>query len=131
VTADPWSAAFQRFVDALNPPRDLAVLRTAVVEDVRIDRHGPGERGLGPIVEIFRGVERVAGWIARTPAVISFALVGAPWRDSDGAGCVEYAVHAGEFHNGGLWVARLAPDGRLAFLSHHPFALRDPETYPA
>jgi len=128
VTADPWSAVFQRFADALNPPRDGAALRAAVVDDVRVDRHGPGARGLGPIVEIFRGAARVAGWIARTPAVVRFALAGAPWVDCDGAGCIEYAVRAGEFHNGGLWVARLAPDGRLAFLSHHPFALRAPET---
>ena len=31
----------------------------------------------------------------------------------------------GDFHHGGIWIARLGGDGRLASLSHHPFALRD------
>jgi hypothetical protein len=123
VTAEPWSAAFQRFVDALNQPTDRAALGLAEAEDVRIDRHAPGARGVGPIVEIFRGVDRVASWLHRTPPEIQFERVGAPWLDRDGAGCTEYAIHAGEFHNGGLWVGRLGPDGRLVFLSHHPFAL--------
>jgi len=130
VTSDAASAAFQRFVDALNRPRDTAVLGAAVIDDVRIDRHGPGERGVAPIAEAFAGIAEVARWLARTPPVATFALAGTPWLDP-GAGAVadtwgvEYAIHAGEFHNGGIWIARLAGDGRIASLSHHPFALRD------
>ena len=127
MSADAWSPAFQRFVDALNLPRDAEVLSAAVAGDVRIDRHGPGERGTAPIAETFTGIAEVARWLARTPPVATFAIAGAPWPEAGAAGDtwgVEYAIHAGEFHNGGIWVARLAADGRIAFLSHHPFALR-------
>jgi hypothetical protein len=123
VTAEPWIAAFQRFVDALNRSREPAVLGAAVVDDVRIERHAPGARGAEPIVETFAGVAEVARWLARTPPVVSFALAGAPWPDDGERWGTEYAIHAGEFHNGGVWLARLAGDGRIAFLSHHPFAL--------
>lgn len=125
MTSDAASAAFQRFVDALNRPRDAAVLGAAVTDEVRIDRHGPGERGVAPIAEAFAGITEVARWLARTPPVATFALAGTPWPDA-GADTwgVAYAIHAGEFHNGGIWIARLAGDGRIASLSHHPFALR-------
>ena len=122
MSPDLWRAAFQRFVDALNQSRDAAVLSLAVTDDVRIDRHGPGERGAAPIAEAFAGVAEVARWLARTPVVVRFSLAGEPTAD----GTIEYAIDAGEFHNGGIWLARLAPDGRIAFLSHHPFALREP-----
>jgi hypothetical protein len=121
-----WTAAFQRFVDALNQPRDAEVLAAAVAPDVRIDRHGPGQRGAAPVVERFTGIAEVARWLARTPAVARFSLAGMPSPDAESAWMVEYAIDAGEFHNGGIWVARLAGDGRIAFLSHHPFALREP-----
>lgn len=125
MTADPWGAAFQRFVDALNRPRDAAVLSAAVAADVRIDRHGPGERGVAPVAETFTGIAEVARWLARTPPVATFALAGAPWHEAGDTWGVAYAIRAGEFHNGGIWLARLAADGRIAYLSHHPFALRD------
>jgi hypothetical protein len=126
MSAEAWGAAFQRFVDALNRPRDDGALRAAVTEDVRIDRHAPGERDATPVVETFTGIAEVARWFARTPAQVSFALAGAAWPDSGAAWGIPYAIHAGEFHNGGIWIARLAHDGRIAYLSHHPFAL--PET---
>jgi hypothetical protein len=128
VTADPWGAAFQRFVDALNHPRDAAILSAAVTDDVRIERHAPGERGSAPAVETFTGIAEAARWLARTPPVAVFSLAGAAVPD-DAAGAggdawvIEYAIDAGEFHNGGIWLARLTGDGRIAFLSHHPFAL--------
>ena len=119
-----WSAAFQRFVDALNRSRDAAALGAAVVDDVRIDRHDPGERGVAPVAESFVGIAAVARWIALTPPAVTFALAGPAWPDTGDSWAIEYALHAGEFHHGGIWIARLAGDGRLAFLSHHPFALR-------
>ena len=125
--ADPWSAAFQRFADALNHPRDAAVLSAAVADDVRIERHGPGERGTAPVAETFTGIAEAARWVARTPPATVFSLAGTAAPDAssgDDAWMIEYAIAAGEFHNGGLWVARLAGDGRIALLSHHPFALR-------
>jgi hypothetical protein len=124
MSAEAWSAAFQRFVDALNRPRDRAVLSAAVADHIQIDRHGPGERGTAAVVETFAGVAEVVRWFARMPEAMSFALAGAAWPDVDGAWGIEYAIDAGAFHNGGLWIARLADDGRIAFLSHHPFALR-------
>jgi hypothetical protein len=123
VTADPWGAAFQRFVEALNHPRDAAVLGAAVTDDVRIERHGPGQRGTAPIAETFTGLAEVARWVARTPSAASFSLAGAAAPDAGDTWSVEYAIDAGDFHNGGIWLARLAGDGRIAFLSHHPFPL--------
>jgi hypothetical protein len=126
--AEVAGAAFQRFVDALNLPRDAVVLSAAVAADVRIDRHAPGARGTAPIAEAFTGIAEVARWLARTPPVITFALVGTPWPDAGAAGetwGVEYAIHAGEFHNGGIWIARLAADEKISYLAHHPFPLRD------
>lgn len=131
VTIDP-ARAFQRFADALNRPRDPALLRAAVIDEVRIERHAPGERGApgdagagaAPVVESFAGVAEVERWFARTPPVVQFALAGAARPDGD-AWVVEYAIEVGEFRNGGTWLARLADDGRIAFLSHRPFALRD------
>ncbi|HEU4727484.1 MAG TPA: nuclear transport factor 2 family protein [Kofleriaceae bacterium] len=130
MSAEAVLAAFQRFVEALNHSRDVAALGAAVADAVRVERHGPGERGAAPVVETFDGVAEVARWFARTPEAVRFSLAGAPAPepDGDGAGAawvVEYAIAAGEFHNGGIWFARLAADGRIAFLSHHPFALRD------
>ena len=127
VSTDAVGAAFQRFVDALNQPRDAEALRAAVTDDVRIDRHGPGERGTSPVAETFTGVAEVARWLARMPPAITFAPAGAGWPAGDGTWGIEYeyATHDGEFRNGGIWIARLAADGRIALLSHHPFALRD------
>jgi hypothetical protein len=124
-------AAFQRFVDALNRPSDGDVLTAAVADDVRIDRHGPGERGCpgeratAAVAETFLGISDAARWLARLPPVAVFALAGAAWPECEDTWGVEYAIHAGEFHNGGIWLARFAGDGRIAFLSHRPFALRD------
>jgi len=131
VTIDP-APAFQRLTDALNRPRDPALLRAAVIDEVRIERHAPGQRGAAggaapavePVVESFVGIAEVASWFARTPPIARFALAGAAWPDGDTWG-IEYAIEAGEFRNGGTWLARLADDGRIAFLSHRPFALRD------
>ena len=90
-------------------------------------RRGCGERGIAPVAETFTGVAKVARWLARMPPAITFAPAGAVWPDgADSWGIeYEYASHDGAFRNGGIWVARLAEDGRIAFLSHHPFALRD------
>jgi hypothetical protein len=130
VDVDFAHAAFQRFVEALNRARDPEALRAAVVDDVQIDRHAPGARvaagdpAAAPVAESFRGIAEVERWLVRTPPIARFGLAGAAWPDGD-AWAAEYTIDAGEFHNGGLWLARLAGDGRIAFLSHRPFALRD------
>jgi hypothetical protein len=125
VTIDVAGAAFQRLADALNRARDPALLRAAVADDVRIERHAPGERDTAPVVESFAGVAEVERWFARMPGGVRFSLAGAAWPAAGGGWGVEYAYDAGEFHHGGIWIARLAGDGRIAVLSHHPFALRD------
>ena len=119
-------ASFDAWIAALNRPRDRALLAAAVTDDVRVERHDPIARdaAVPPPVEIFDGVERVAGWLARLLRATTFTRAGAARADGD-AWTVEYSLHVPEldFTNGGVWVARLAADGRLAFLSHRPFAL--------
>jgi hypothetical protein len=141
VTLEAALAAFQRLVDALNRARDPAQLRAAFADDIALARHAPGERGVAPLVESFIGIAEVERWFARMPPAVQFSLAGAPWPALDddpddpagdrsarrGGECwgIEYAYDAGDFHNGGIWIARLACDGRLAQLSHRPFALRE------
>ena len=150
VTLEAALAAFQRLVDALNCARDPALLRAAFADDIALARHAPGERGIAPLVESFTGIAEVERWFARTPPAVQFSLTGAPWsapdddraddpddpagdrsaaRGGDRWG-IEYAYDAGDFHHGGAWIARLACDGRIAQLSHHPFALREPPGAP-
>jgi hypothetical protein len=125
VSAELSQAAFARFIAALHHPRDAEVLAAAVSEAIELHRHVPGERGvITAVAESFVGRDQVAGWLARTPPVVRFSLAG-PVTGIDDLWLVAYAIDAGEFHNGGLWRARLAPDGRIAFLSHHPFALTE------
>ncbi|HEX7836669.1 MAG TPA: hypothetical protein VF469_04350 [Kofleriaceae bacterium] len=127
VAIEAASKAFQRLVDALDRPRDPVLLRAAVTDDVRIDRHAPGDRATAPVAETFTGIAEVERWFARTPPSVRFGLAGAARLEPEPehAWAIEYTIDAGEFHNGGVWLARLAADGRIAILSHHPFALRD------
>jgi hypothetical protein len=124
---DSVAQAFQRFADALNDPRDPARLRAAVTDDIVIDRHRPGERDTQPVLESFAGIAAVEQWLARTPPVVRFSLAGAAWPAADGDAAdrwgIAYAYDAGDFHHGGIWLARLAGDGRIAALSHQPYAL--------
>jgi hypothetical protein len=130
VSAEAANAAFQRFVEALNRSRDEALLRAAVTDDVQVDRYAPGARGVAPVAETFIGIAEVTRWLVRMPPVIMFALTRGAWPDGDGGWVIEYAYHVGEFHNGGLWIARLAEDGRIATLSHHPSSLSFPLSFP-
>lgn len=118
------TAAFQRLVEALNHSRDGAVLRAAVTDDVQLERHGPAARGEDArIAESFAGVDEVGRWFARMPTVITFSLAGDARADGDDRWAIEYAYDAPDIHHGGMWHARLAADGRIAALSHRPFAL--------
>lgn len=138
MSLDDARAAFHRLVAALDRPRDPALLRAAVTDDIALDRHAPGERGVAPIAESFAGIAAVEAWFARTPGGVAFSLAGdaaaAPAGSGAAAGddrwTIEYAYDAGDFHHGGIWIARLASDGRIAHLSHHPFALREPPATP-
>ena len=126
MTADPARAAFARLVDALNAPRDEALQAAAFAADIDIERYQPGPRGEAALAQRLRGAAEVARWFARTPPISQFRLAGEPAREPDGRWLIEYAISAGDFHNGGVWCARLADDGRIVALAHHPFALRAP-----
>jgi len=128
VTIDP-ARAFQRSPMRSNRPRDPALLRAAVIDEVRIERHATGRarcagrRGAAPVVESFAGVaESSAGSPDAAGRAVRAGGGGAARRRRL---VVEYAIEVGEFHNGGTWLARLAGDGRHRFLSHRPLALRE------
>ncbi len=120
---DP-SASFAAWVAALTHPRERAYLVAAVADMVRIERHASVERDAepGPPAEVFDGVDAAERWLRRLPARVTFALVGAPVADGD-RWRIEYALEVDGFDNGGVWLARLADDGRLLHLSHRPFPL--------
>jgi hypothetical protein len=126
VTAEISTAAFTRLAEALNHARDRAYQVPVFTDDVRVVRYQPGERATAVAAQAFAGRDEVARWFARTPPIARFGLAGAPWPEPDGAWGVAYTMDADDFHNGGIWIARLAADGRIAALAHHPFALRAP-----
>lgn len=118
-------AAFARFAVALNRSRDPDALHAAITDDIELQRHAPGSRDTpGPVAEAFAGFAEVERWLHRTPPVITFSLAGAV-EPASGQWKIEYAYETenAEFRNGGLWVAALAGDGRIAWLAHRPFAL--------
>lgn len=114
-----WQAMFQRWVDAVNAPRDRELLVAALADDAVVERHRPGE--VDDVVERFTGVDAIHKWLARTAARSVFALAGEVAVEGEQAR-VEYAIVLDDFKNGGIWIAR-ARDGKLAHLSHKPFAL--------
>ncbi|HEY0192583.1 MAG TPA: hypothetical protein VGC42_15800 [Kofleriaceae bacterium] len=129
MTTELARAAFQRFVAALNRARDPAALHAAVTDDAVVERCAPGTRAApGAVLQTFAGLGAVAPWVELTPAAVTFALAGEPHPDGD-RWQIEYALSAGEFHNGGIWRARLAADGRIAELRHQPFALDGAEPH--
>ncbi len=108
----------------------------------------------GPPAETFTGREEIERWLRRTPSQYSFGLaatdaahaaearapqpqlVSAASRseasDEDKAGeageqawRIEYTIRGPDFANRGLWLARFDGDGRLLWLGHRPFALRE------
>jgi hypothetical protein len=127
-TADDVTASLARWIDALNHPRDRARLLAAITPDARVERHDALAReAIAPApAEVLDGVAAIARWLGRLQRETIFALVGAPAAGDDGATwTIEYALRVPElaFDNGGLWVVRLADDGRLAHVSHRPFPL--------
>ncbi|HVV85394.1 MAG TPA: hypothetical protein VHE35_20185 [Kofleriaceae bacterium] len=122
------AASFAAWIAALNRPRDRAALEAAVAPDARIERHDALDRGAPPPspAEIFDGIDAIERWMHRLVRPVTFSLVGAPAAGpDDGSWTAEYALAVETFTGGGLWIARLAADGRLAYLSHRPFPLAD------
>ena len=121
---------FARLVALLNAPSRegiAAIFR----EDAVIDRHGGGTAEVaGPLLETFEGHEPIERWLLLLPpAKFSFALKGeAPLQPGDDPALprTAYSIFGPEgFENTGFWVAKLAEDGRIGWLSHRPFALNE------
>jgi len=114
--------AVSRWLKAVNPPVDLAVVDEAVSADVYVTRyHWAGKDEEAAVVERFDGVEALVVWLRRTPVVLRFSLDGEPHLDRD-AWVQAYAVEVeGEaFRGGGVWRYELDGDGKIRRLQHRP-----------
>lgn len=128
----PPAPSFDLLVQAMNEPRREHVA-AAFTADATIDRYTPGDEG--ELRESYAGLDEIERWLRRTPTQYKFAVVGALRespandRDDDDAGAAawisEYAIRGPEFENGGHWHARFDDEGRIRWLRHHPFALRE------
>lgn len=119
VTGERAQVALQRWLAALNNPKEGARVAAAVNADITIWRHGNYAQR-GEIVERFAGLEQARGWVARCPLDVAFALDGQPTVTEAGAGQARYVVLAEGFRGGGLWRFRLGADGRIDWLEHIP-----------
>ncbi len=116
------TAVLTRWIDAIHQPG--AHLAAAVTEDVRVERHAPAPRASGSpgaVVEVLEGRAAVAAWLAKSPAGLTFGLVGEV-VDEAGVLVAGYWYEVDGFTNGGRWRASTR-DGRIATLAHQPFAL--------
>lgn len=120
------NASFARWLAALAAPHDQALVVAAVTDGARVERHGAMERGAepGPPAEVIEGVDAVGRWLRMLPPRVTWSVVGDAVADGD-AWRIEYALEVNGFENGGVWIARFADDGRLAYLSHRPFPVPD------
>jgi hypothetical protein len=106
---------FDRWIAAINAPRDRSLLDAAVTANVVVERYTDA----GKLAETFEGIDALERWLWRTPPNTVFSTVG-----DVVAGEVEYALDIDDFHNGGRWIATFAGDGRIATLSHRPRPLQ-------
>jgi hypothetical protein len=147
-SSDPPS--FERLLQAMNDPTDEHI-SLAFTEDATLDRHSgtdPDTGQPGALRETFRGRVAILRWLATTPKKFSFGLLGLPYPstadaldidalidlDPEDAGDYpadsdqwrsKYAIYGPDhFENRGIWRARFDSEGRVVWLSHRPFALR-------
>lgn len=119
---------FVRLVATLNAPSPEGITAT-FGDGASIDRHAGGTaEEAGKLLETFTGHEQIARWLALLPpGKFSFALRGeAPLQPGDDPELprIAYAIYGPDsFENTGTWMARLDESGRIAWLSHRPFAL--------
>ncbi len=142
MSATPASPAkrapsFARLLRAMNDPTDEHIA-DAFADDATLDRHAgtdPDTDQPGALNETFRGRAAIAEWLASTPKKFSFGLCGEPYPapaveseatgEQDDQWRHEYAIFGPDsFENRGIWRGRFDDDGRLVWLSHRPFALR-------
>lgn len=137
--------SFERLLRAMNDPTDEHIA-DAFADDATLDRHSgtdPDTDQPGALRETFRGRAAIYQWLATTPKKFSFGLRGEPYaapaepteeNDDDDAAAEpdlvdewrhEYAIFGPDsFENRGIWRGRFDDEGRLLWLSHRPFALR-------
>lgn len=115
----------ERWLAALHGRGERTSIEAALTPEACIERHAPAPRamlGQSPEpLERFEGHEAIARWLARTPSEVVFALAEPPRQEGDWV-VAAYTISAGDFHNGGLWRARLQGD-RISQLLHFPAAL--------
>lgn len=126
--------AITRWIAALNRFGDPAAVTAAVTDDVVVERFGFYDHA-GRLVEVLRGPRVVGRWMAMSPPDTLFDLPAPLALDETPEGLVGVAtfrVQLPDFDNRGRWRFRLAPDGRIASLAHHPGEIDDaaPERIP-
>ncbi|PKN56160.1 MAG: hypothetical protein CVU56_17560 [Deltaproteobacteria bacterium HGW-Deltaproteobacteria-14] len=132
---DRFEAALARWVAALNSFGEAAAVDAAIAPEMAIDRYGFFNNH-GRLVERIVGRRDVGRWLALTPREVLFDLP-APIEVVDTPqgpmGEADFRVQAPDLTNIGRWEFRLAEDGRLAWLAHHPGEIDDPvaENLPA
>lgn len=147
MSATPSSPAkrapsFERLLRAMNDATEEHIA-DAFADDATLDRHSgtdPDTGQPGALRETFRGRAAIFQWLATTPKKFSFGLRGEPYPaplddgDDEAADADptlvdqwrhEYAIFGPDsFENRGVWRGRFDDEGRLVWLSHRPFALR-------
>lgn len=116
-------AALARWLRALASRGAPEAVDEAVEPEVCVERVSAMGPHTGEVVEVFAGAANVGRWLALTPPTLAFRLAGPPLPSVAGgvAGWqVGYLVSGEDFENGGLWLLRLGPSGRIAWLMHAP-----------
>ena len=121
--------AMHRWLQAINGRGHAATTALALSEDATVERYGFGQ-DRGTVMETFVGYAAINAWFALTREICQFQLMQAISSDESGFISCRYQVTAGEFIGGGLWQARLAADGRIAWLSHQPDELAEKWAMP-
>jgi len=111
--------AFARWVDALNRPGDPLAVARALADDAVIERHGFGATR-GQLVQTIAGIAAATAWVALLRPALRFSCDPARAGEA-GAFVARYRVTGpDDFVGGGEWAARLAADGKIAWLRHVP-----------
>jgi len=124
---DRFGAALQRWVDSLNTFGEPAVVDAAVAPDVVIHRYGFATQK-GQLVEHIVGRDDAGKWCSLSPRSAVFDLpepVRVVDTDDGPMGVAAFRVKVPDLTNNGRWEFRLADDGRLAWLAHHPGEIED------
>lgn len=114
-------AAAGRFAAMLTARGAEDAVAAALADECVLTHFGNFEER-GQVVKRLEGAAAIAAWAGTSPEATTFALASPVTLDADGeTGIVRYLVTASfGFRNHGEWRLRLAPDGRVAAVSHQP-----------